>query len=53
MTDKAIETFLGRLRERPWLEADWIAAIDRGLRTSVGDPDLWQKLRQVISDDER
>jgi hypothetical protein len=40
MTDSAIETFVNRLRERPWLEADRIAAIDQGLRTSVRDPDL-------------
>jgi hypothetical protein len=47
-----IESFIGRLRDRPWLEPDWIAAIDQGLRTAVCDPDLWQKLRQVISDDD-
>jgi hypothetical protein len=47
-----IESFIGRLHARPWLAADWIAAIDQGLRTSVRDPDLWEKLRQVISDDD-
>jgi hypothetical protein len=52
MTHTVIETFVNRLRERPWLEADWIAAIDQGLRTSVRDPDLWEKLRQVISNDD-
>jgi hypothetical protein len=54
MTDSAIETFVNRLRERPWLEADRIAAIDQGLRTSVRDldPSLWQQLREVVRDDE-
>jgi hypothetical protein len=40
------------LRDRPWIEADWIAAIDQGLRTSVRDPDLWEKLREVIRDED-
>jgi hypothetical protein len=49
-----IERFVGQLREHPWLEADWIAAIGQGLRTSVRDPNptLWDKLRYVIGDDD-
>ena len=49
-----IESFVGRLLERPWLEPDWIAAIDQGLRTAVRDPDmpLWRQLHEVIRDDD-
>jgi hypothetical protein len=47
-----IETFIGRLHARPLLDAEWIAAIDRGLRMSVREPELWSKLRPVISDDD-
>jgi hypothetical protein len=49
-----IESFVARLHARPWLEADWIAAIDQGLRTAVRDPDmsLWRQLHEAIRDDE-
>jgi hypothetical protein len=49
-----IASFTSRLRSRPWLEADWIAVIDQGLRTAVRDPDpsLWRQLHEVICDDE-
>jgi hypothetical protein len=49
-----IDAFIEELQRRPWLEADWIAAIEHGLRTAVHDPNgtLWQKLQQVIEDDE-
>jgi hypothetical protein len=49
-----IESFVARLHARPWLEADWIAAIDQGLRTAVRDPDrsLWDRLHEAIRDEE-
>jgi hypothetical protein len=49
-----IGSFVTRLHTRPWLEADWIAAIDQGLRTAVRDPDmsLWRQLHEVIRDEE-
>jgi hypothetical protein len=31
MTDRAIETFVNRLRGRPWLEADWKRGVFRGV----------------------
>jgi hypothetical protein len=53
MTDTTtIDTFIEALRRRPWMEADWIAAIEHGLRMSIRVPVLWQKLRQVIDDDD-
>jgi hypothetical protein len=49
-----IETFIGRLRDRPWIEPALVDLIARGLRTAVRDPDpsLWERLRVVIRDDE-
>jgi hypothetical protein len=49
-----IDAFIEGLRRRPWLELDWIAVIDHGLRTAACDPNpaLWERLREVIRDDE-
>jgi hypothetical protein len=54
MSDSAIDSFVGRLRERPWIDSNLVDDIDRGLRTAVRDPDpaLWKRLREVIRDDE-
>jgi hypothetical protein len=56
MTDSnaMIDAFIEGLRRRPWLELDWIAVIDHGLRMAACDPDrfLWERLREVIHDDD-
>jgi hypothetical protein len=46
-----VESFVTRLRDRPWIEPELVDVIAHGLRTAVRDPDpsLWEKLRQVIS----
>jgi hypothetical protein len=52
MTEAAIETFIARLRDRPWIEPALVDLVAHGLRTAVRDPDpsLWQQLREVIRD---
>jgi hypothetical protein len=35
MTDNAIEAFIGRLRERPWIEPALVDVIARGLRMAA------------------
>jgi hypothetical protein len=49
-----IESFIGRLRDRPWIDSDLVTTIEVGLRTAVRDlnPALWDKLRYVIEDDD-
>jgi hypothetical protein len=49
-----IVTFIGRLRDRPWIEPALVDLIAHGLRTAVCDPDpsLWQQLREVIRDED-
>jgi hypothetical protein len=49
-----IETFIGRLRERPWIEPALVDMVAHGLRSAIRDPDLslWQQLREVIRDDD-
>jgi hypothetical protein len=54
MLDEIERSFIGRLRERPWIEPALVDAIAHGLWTAVRDPDpsLWQQLREVIRDDD-
>jgi hypothetical protein len=54
MTDSAIETFIGQLRDRPWIDPALVDVIAHGLRTAACDPNpaLWERLREVIRDDE-
>jgi hypothetical protein len=49
-----VESFIDRLRDRPWIEPALVDVIAHGLRTAVRDPDpsLWQRLHQVIGGDE-
>jgi hypothetical protein len=49
-----IGAFIGRLRERPWIEPTLVDMIAHGLRTAACDsnPALWEELREVIRDDE-
>jgi hypothetical protein len=54
MSADAIEVFIGRLRDRPWIEPALVDVIAHGLRTAACDPDpaLWEQLREVIGDDD-
>jgi hypothetical protein len=49
-----IERFVGRLRDRPWIEPALVDVIAHGLRSAVCDPDqsLWDRLREVIRDED-
>jgi hypothetical protein len=50
----AIESFIVRLRDRPWIDSNLVTTIEVGLRTAIRDPNpaLWEKLRHVIDDDD-
>ncbi len=52
--DSAIETFVGELRRRPWIEPALVDLIEHGLRTAACDPDpaLWERLREAILDED-
>lgn len=56
MTDSSatIDTFIEELRQRPWIEPALVDLIAHGLQNAVRDPDpsLWERLREVIRDDE-
>jgi hypothetical protein len=49
-----IESFIGRLRDRPWIEPALVDLIAHGLQTAVRDPNpvLWGRLHEVICDDD-
>jgi hypothetical protein len=49
-----IEAFVGRLRDRPWIDPAPVDVIACGLRAAARDPDpsLWYRLREVIRDDD-
>jgi hypothetical protein len=49
-----IDAFIGQLRERPWIDPELVDLIAHGLRTAASDPNpvLWEKLREVISDED-
>jgi hypothetical protein len=49
-----IESFIGRLYDRPWIEPALVDLIAHGLRTAVRDqdPSLWQQLHEVIRDED-
>jgi hypothetical protein len=50
MAESAIETFISRLRDRPWIDPALVDVIAHGLRNP--DPALWERLREVIRDDD-